>query len=233
MVATFHPIPSSTLVNPATTSTTSHNGCTTCFSMQESISLMRSLVSKSELSLRADLNSKISRLEKKVSDLTDIINSLSIVWGTQRRCTALVVHKALLPNHMWSSTTVKSSLRRRGPSFLWWHTIIAPSAVMDQIDKVWHILEAKPSWSLRNSLSTSRDQRRRPAPPISKSQDNFPPTNLHLPSAPPVSSLLPPALILLTLFCPLSLPRPLPPPLPSQPYPKGPMPNLQPQSTPL
>ena len=120
-----------------------------------------------------------------------------------------------------------------GPSFLWWHTIIAPSAVMDQIDKVWHILEAKPSWSLRNSLSTSRDQRRRPAPPISKSQDNFPPTNLRLPSAPSVSSLLPPALILLTLFCPLSLPRPLPPPLPSQPYPKGPMPNRQPQSTPL
>ena len=96
-----------------------------------------------------------------------------IVWGTQRRCTAPVVHKAicaLLPNHMWSSTTVKSSLRQRGPHLLWWHTIIAPSAVMDEIDKVWHILEAKTSWSLQNSLSTSRDQRHRPAPPTSQSQ---------------------------------------------------------------
>ena len=40
---------------------------------------------------------------------------LRIVWGTQRRCTALVVHKvicALLPNHMWSSTTVKTHFIR-------------------------------------------------------------------------------------------------------------------------
>ena len=58
-----------------------------------------------------------------------------IVWGTQRRCTAIVIRKAicaLLPTNTWDSITVKGSHHQRGSRQVWWHTIIvAPAAIIE------------------------------------------------------------------------------------------------------
>ena len=79
-----------------------------------------------------------------------------VVWGTPRSCSSQVVLKAicaLLPDADRPSVTVKGSFRQRGSRVLWWYTIMAPIAVMQQIENAWYILEAKTSWSLRPSLS--------------------------------------------------------------------------------
>ena len=79
-----------------------------------------------------------------------------VVWGTPRSCSSQVVLKAicaLLPESTRPTVTVKGSFRRRGSRVLWWYTIMAPAAVMQQIVDAWHILEARTSWSLRPSLS--------------------------------------------------------------------------------
>ena len=80
-----------------------------------------------------------------------------VVWGTSRSCSSQVVQKALcalLPRNTHDSITVKGSFRQRGSRSVWWYTIMAPTEVMQQIVDVWHILEAKTSWSLRSSLTT-------------------------------------------------------------------------------
>ena len=76
-----------------------------------------------------------------------------VVWGTLRSCSSQVVLKAicaLLPDADRPSVTVKGSFHRRGSHVLWWYTIMAPTAVMQQIENA---LEAKTSWFLRPSLS--------------------------------------------------------------------------------
>ena len=78
-----------------------------------------------------------------------------VVWGTPRSCSSQVIKKAicaLLPNTTWQSVQVKSSQRQRESRWIWWHTIIAPEGVMATIDQVWHTLEAKTCWSLRQQL---------------------------------------------------------------------------------
>ena len=80
-----------------------------------------------------------------------------VVWGTPNRCSSQVILKAisaLLPTPDRPSVVVKRSTRRRGPNILWWFTIMAPQEIMQRIEAVWHILEAKTSWSLRSSLSS-------------------------------------------------------------------------------
>ena len=82
-----------------------------------------------------------------------------IIWGTRRNCSSQVIHKAicaLIPKDDWSCVTVKGSSRQRGTRHMWWHTLIAPAEVMQRIDSTWHILEARSSWSLRPSLSSSQ-----------------------------------------------------------------------------
>ena len=80
-----------------------------------------------------------------------------VVWGTPNRCSSQVILKAisaLLPTPDRPSVVVKRSICRRGPNILWWFTIMAPQEIMQRIEAVWHILEAKTSWSLRSSLSS-------------------------------------------------------------------------------
>ena len=82
-----------------------------------------------------------------------------VVWGTPRSCSSQVIRKALcalLPSSIQDSITVKGSFRQRGSRSVWWYTIMAPTEVMSQIVDVWHILEAKTSWSLRSSLTRSQ-----------------------------------------------------------------------------
>ena len=208
-------IPSPVLSTPATSSTSSacnHKECDRCFSMQESMALMKTLISKSELELRADFNARLANLEIKINassnsshiqtqlytvppvslhantrtpvlSTSQIPNTLPyrIVWGTQRRCTAIVIRKAicpLLPTNMWDSVTVKGSHRQRGSRQVWWHTIIAPAAIIAEIDRVWCISEARTSWSLQKSLSSQRNLHQPPASTTSAShhQETRPPS---------------------------------------------------------
>ena len=200
-------IPSPVLPIPATSSTSSacnHKGCDRCFSMQESMALMKTLISKSELELRAVFNARLANLEMKINassnsshiqtqlhtvppvslpantrtpvpPTSQIPNTLPyrIIWGTPRRCTAIVICRAihaLLPTNTWESITVKGSHRQRGSRQVWWHTIIAPAANIAEIDRVWCILEARTSWSLQKSLSSQRNQHQPPASMTSASQ---------------------------------------------------------------
>ena len=60
-----------------------------------------------------------------------------VVWSTPRSCSSQVVLKAicaLLPDAARPSVTIKVSFRRRGSRVLWWYTIMAPIAVMQQIE---------------------------------------------------------------------------------------------------
>ena len=47
---------------------------------------------------------------------------------------------ALLPTAVHSSVIVKRSTRQRGSKWIWWHTIMAPSEVMQQIEEMWSTL---------------------------------------------------------------------------------------------
>ena len=94
-----------------------------------------------------------------------------IVWGTKSNCNSQVVHKAvcsILSNTLWGLITVVRSVRHRDGRPMWWYTIMAPAGVMEDITRVWHILEAKTSWSLIQSLSS----RRRPNHPPGLSSVN-------------------------------------------------------------
>ena len=42
---------------------------------------------------------------------------------------------------------------------MWWFTIMAPSEVMAMVDRVWHVLETRASWSLLHSLSRCHSSR--------------------------------------------------------------------------
>lgn len=96
-------------------------------------------------------------LSHKVHNASSNSLLFRVVWGTPRSCSSQVVRKALcalLPITTHASITVKGSFRQRGSRSVWWYTIMAPIAVMQQIVAVWHFLEAKTSWKLRSSLNT-------------------------------------------------------------------------------
>ena len=59
-----------------------------------------------------------------------------------------------VPSSDHPSLIVKRSVRHTGSSYMWWFTIMAPSEVMARVDRVWHVLEMRASWSLLHSLSS-------------------------------------------------------------------------------
>ena len=99
-----------------------------------------------------------------------------IIWGTQRSCTSQVVWKAitaLLPTHVHSSIVVKRSSRHKEAKLIWWFTIMAPSAVMQQVEEIWSYLVVRSGWSLRTSLYTTQ-QSSPPVPPVQQSSPPVP-----------------------------------------------------------
>ena len=94
-----------------------------------------------------------SHQSRKDSRLSSNSLPFHVIWGTSRSCSAQVILKAISALLTRSAQSSKRSFRQRGSRLLWWFTIMAPAEVMLQIVSVWHILEAKTSWSLRESLS--------------------------------------------------------------------------------
>ena len=79
-----------------------------------------------------------------------------VVWRTHRSCSLQVILKAvcaLIPKDDWSSITVKGSSRQRGTRYM---CGLLSLYLLRCIDSVWHILEARLSWSLQPSLSSSQ-----------------------------------------------------------------------------
>ena len=80
-----------------------------------------------------------------------------IVWGTSSHCTVEVLSKAISPlldHDAATAITIRRSVRHlRNSKRMWWFTIMAPLAVIQQLERCWPTLESKSSWSLRLSLS--------------------------------------------------------------------------------
>ena len=86
------------------------------------------------------------------------LNSLPfwIVWGTKSNCTSQVGQKGVCS--LLSKLSI--AVRHRDGCPMWWYTIVVPAVVTKDLTRVWHILEAKTSWSLIQSFSS------RPRPTI-------------------------------------------------------------------